>query len=47
MEALWLMPMEALDQVWVQDECDDYKLSHSTSACMHQYIRGEDKYIQY
>ena len=31
----WLMPMDALDQVRVKDECDDYELSHSASACVH------------
>jgi hypothetical protein len=24
-----------IDQVWVQDECDDYELSHSMGAPMH------------
>jgi hypothetical protein len=30
-----LMSVEALDQVWVQDECDDNELSHLMSACIH------------
>jgi hypothetical protein len=29
------MPMEALDQIGVEDECDDYELGHSASACVH------------
>jgi hypothetical protein len=29
------MPMEAFDQIRVEDECDDYKLGHSVSACVH------------
>jgi len=41
------MPMEALDQIWVEDECDDYELSHSASACVHQDVCGEDEYVQY
>ena len=41
------MPMEALDQVRVKDECDDYELGHSTCACVHQYVCSEDEYVQY
>jgi len=29
------MPMEALDQIRVEDECDDYELGHLAGACMH------------
>ena len=29
------MPMEAFDQIRVEDECDDYELSHSAGACVH------------
>jgi len=31
----WLMPMEALDQIRVEDKCDDYELGHSASARVH------------
>jgi len=41
------MPMETLDQIWVKDECEDYELGHSASACVHQDICDEDKYVQY
>jgi hypothetical protein len=41
------MPMEAFDQIRVEDECDNYELGHLTSACVHQYICDEDEYIQY
>ena len=45
--APWLVPMEMLDQVWVQDECNDYELSHLTGASVHQYVWREDEYVQY
>jgi hypothetical protein len=41
------MPMEAFDQIRVEDECNDYKLGHSAGACVHQDICDEDEYIQY
>jgi len=41
------MPIEALDQVWVENESNDYELGHSMSARMHQYVCGKDEYIQY
>jgi len=41
------MPMEVLDQVRVEDECDNYELCHSASACVHQGIRDENEYVQY
>jgi len=41
------MPMEALDQISVQDKCNDYELGHSAGACMHQDICDEDEYIEY
>jgi hypothetical protein len=37
--------MEALDQIRVEDECDDYELGHSTGACVHQNICNEDEYV--
>ena len=40
-----LMPMKALDQVWVEYKCDDYELGHSAGACVHQDISGEYEYI--
>jgi len=30
--------MEAFDQIRVEDECDDYELGHSASACMHYIV---------
>jgi len=29
------MPMEVLDQVRVEDDCDNYELGHLASACVH------------
>jgi hypothetical protein len=41
------MPMEAFDQIRVEDECNDYELGHLMSAHVHQYICDEDEYVQY
>ena len=41
------MPMEALDQIRVKDECDDYELGHAMGACVHQDICNEDECVQY
>jgi hypothetical protein len=41
------MPMEALDQIRVEDECDDYELGHSAGACVHQDICNEDECVQH
>jgi hypothetical protein len=41
------MPVEVLDQVRVEYECDDYELGHSAGACVHHDVSGEYKYIQY
>ena len=41
------MPMEAFDQIRVEDERDDYELGHSAGACVHQDICNEDEYVQY
>ena len=29
------MPMEAFDQIRVEDKCNDYELGHSASVCVH------------
>jgi hypothetical protein len=29
------MPMETLEQIGVEDECDDYELGHAAGACVH------------
>jgi hypothetical protein len=39
--------MEALDQVRVENECDDYELGHSMSACVYKDIRDKNEYVQY
>jgi hypothetical protein len=39
------MPVEALDQVRVEYECDDYELGHSAGACVHQDVSGEYEYV--
>ena len=31
----------------VEDECDDYKLGHSASACVHYDICNENECIQH
>ena len=41
------MPMEALDQVRMKDECDDYELGHLACVCVHQDICNKDEYVQY
>ena len=41
------MPMEALDQVRVEDECDDYELGHLAGARVRQDVCSEDEYVQY
>jgi len=41
------MPMEALDQVRVEDKCDDYKLGHSASARVHEDVCNEDECVQH
>jgi len=42
-----LMPVEAFDQVRVENECNDYELGHSAGVCVHQDIHDEDEYVQY
>jgi hypothetical protein len=42
-----LMPMEVLDQIGVEYECDDYELRHAASACVHQDICNEDECSQH
>jgi hypothetical protein len=42
-----LMPMEAFDQIRVENECDDYELGYSASACVHQDICNEDECVQH
>jgi len=37
--------MEALDQIRVKDECDDYELGHLAGAHMHQEVCSEDEYV--
>ena len=29
------MPVEAFDQIGVEDECDDYELGHPAGACVY------------
>ena len=41
------MPMEAFDQIRVEDKCDDNELGHSACACVHQDVCSEDEYVQY
>jgi len=41
------MSMEALDQIWVKDECDDYELGHSAGADVHQDVRDENECVQH
>jgi hypothetical protein len=41
------MPMEALDQVRVEDECNDYELGHLAGAHVYQDVCDKDKYVQY
>jgi hypothetical protein len=41
------MLMEAFDQVRVEYECDDYKLCHAASTCVHQGICDEDECAQH
>jgi hypothetical protein len=42
-----LVLVDMFNQMWVQDESDDYKLGHLAGACVHQYVGGEDEYVQY
>ena len=43
----WLTPMEALDQIWVEDKCDNYELCHSAGAGVHQDICDENECVQH
>jgi hypothetical protein len=41
------MLVEALDQIWMKDKCDNYELCHSAGAGVHQDICNEDECVQH